>query len=74
VPFEVRVFASGSGGSGIHVLDGGDGFGSISLRLFELSGDPVAIIGPVVIPEPASIFLVGSVLATSLILRIARRS
>jgi len=71
VPFEVRIFASGSGGPGIHPLDGGDGFGSISLRLFELSGAPVTIVGPV--PEPASMFLVGSVFAISLVYSLLKR-
>jgi len=71
VPFEVTVFANGSAVSGIHDVDGGGGFGSISLSLFELSGAPVTIVGPV--SEPASMFLVGSVLAISLVYCLLKR-
>jgi hypothetical protein len=65
VPFEVDLSVFGSGGSGIHVYDGGGAVASIQLQLFDADGTPVAIFDPPAdVPEPGSALLItGSLIA-----------
>lgn len=61
--FSISMFARGFGGSGVHALDGGEGYTYISLSLFDVFGNPVNIYDPVAIPEPSTGLLVLAVLA-----------
>lgn len=52
VPFEIMMSASGSGDANLGLDTGGFGSGEVVINLFDASGNPVAILAPVAIPEP----------------------